>query len=595
LHRKLPYGFYKAFFSFLNMKKILCILFAILAWSPAFSQGKYITLFEESGGKETPEYEAVIDYFQLLARDFKAVKIVEKGMTDAGYPFRVVLFDQRGDFDPIKWHRANRPVLFVNNGIHPGEPDGIDASMMWLRDILLGKIKVPTDLAIAIIPVYNIGGHLNRGSFSRVNQNGPEAYGFRANARNYDLNRDFIKADTRNAQGFQEIFAWLNPHVFVDTHVSNGADYQHVMTLISTQHNRLGGMPGKYLREELDPMLYEKMKAKGFPMIPYVNAYGSKPEDGWNQFKDSGRYSSGFAALFGTLSFMPETHMLKPYEQRVKSTYAILEVFLDVLARDGQRIADMVNADRKAKINQMNFGLNHTVDRSQYREFEFLGYRSGQKTSEVSGLPRLYYDREQPFTATIKFYDGYQETLTIQKPKAYVIPQGWFPVIENLKRNGVRLERLEKDTLLTVAAYHIADFQTAQRPFEGHYLHSQIKVTKSTMSVPFRKGDYLIPMNQETNRYITEVLEPEGEDSFFAWNFFDTILQQKEGYSAYVFEDLAASYLRENPSLQKELEAERANNPEFAKNASAQLRWVYERSPWKEKEHNLYPVFRLEN
>lgn len=576
------------------MKKILCILFAILAWSPAFSQGKYITLFEKSGGKETPEYGAVIDYFQLLARDFKAVKIVEKGMTDAGYPLHVVLFDQRGDFDPAKWHEDKRPVLFVNNGIHPGEPDGIDASMMWLRDILLGKIKVPTDLAIAIIPVYNIGGHLNRGSFSRVNQNGPEAYGFRANARNYDLNRDFIKADTRNAQSFQEIFAWLNPHIFVDTHVSNGADYQHVMTLISTQHNRLGGMPGKYLREELDPMLYEKIKAKGFPMIPYVNAYGSKPEDGWNQFKDSGRYSSGFAALFGTLSFMPETHMLKPYEQRVKSTYALLEVFLEVLSRDGQRIADMVNADRKAKINQVNFGLNHTVDRSQYREFEFLGYRSGQKTSEVSGLPRLYYDRGQAFTATIKFYDGYQETLTIQRPRAYLIPQGWFPVIENLKRNGVRMERLEKDTLLTVAAYHIADFQTAQRPFEGHYLHSQIKVTKSTMSIPFRKGDYLIPMNQEANRYIIEVLEPEGEDSFFAWNFFDTILQQKEGYSAYVFEDLAASYLRENPSLQKELDAERANNPEFAKNASAQLRWVYERSPWKEKEHNLYPVFRLE-
>lgn len=576
------------------MKKILCILFAILAWSPAFSQGKYITLFEKSGGKETPEYGAVIDYFQLLARDFKAVKIVEKGMTDAGYPLHVVLFDQQGDFDPAKWHKDKRPVLFVNNGIHPGEPDGIDASMMWLRDILLGKIKVPTDLAIAIIPVYNIGGHLNRGSFSRVNQNGPEAYGFRANARNYDLNRDFIKADTRDAQSFQEIFAWLSPHVFVDTHVSNGADYQHVMTLISTQHNRLGGMPGKYLREELDPMLYEKMKAKGFPMIPYVNAYGSKPEDGWNQFKDSGRYSSGFAALFGTLSFMPETHMLKPYDQRVKSTYALLEVFLDVLARDGQRIADMVNADRKAKINQVNFGLNHTVDRSQYREFEFLGYRSAQKTSEVSGLPRLYYDREQAFTATIKFYDGYQETLTIQRPRAYLIPQGWFPVIENLKRNGVRMERLEKDTLLTVAAYHIADFQTAQRPFEGHYLHSQIKVTKSTMSIPFRKGDYLVPMSQEANRYIIEVLEPEGEDSFFAWNFFDTILQQKEGYSAYVFEDLAASYLRENPSLQKELEAERANNPEFAKNASAQLRWVYERSPWKEKEHNLYPVFRLE-
>lgn len=576
------------------MKQLFSFTIACLVCMQVYSQVRYQTLFEATQGRETPTYEAVIQYFGTLAKDFGSVQMLEKGSTDAGLPLHVVLFDKKGDFDPQKWHHEKRPVLLINNGIHPGEPDGIDASMMLLRDILLGKIQVPENLAIAIIPVYNIGGHLNRGSFSRVNQNGPEAYGFRANARNYDLNRDFIKADTKNAQSFQEIFTWLRPHVFIDTHVSNGADYQHVMTLISTQHNRLGGMAGKYLREELDPLLYEKMKAMGFPMIPYVNAYGSSPENGWNQFKDSGRYSSGYGALFGTLSFMPETHMLKPYDQRVKSTYVLMTIFLEVLARDGARVVSMVEADRKAKVNQTNFGLNHVIDKAQFREFEFLGYRSGQKPSEVSGLQRLYYDQSQPFTATIKFFDGYQEGLTIQKPRAYIIPQGWFPVIENLKRNGVQMQPLEKDTLMEVGTYHIQDFQTGQRPFEGHYLHTNTKVSKSSMKVKFRKGDFLIPMTQEANRYIIEVLEPESEDSFFAWNFFDTILQQKEGYSAYVFEDLAAEFLQKNPALRQALEAEKAQNEELAKSASAQLRWVYERSPWKEKEHNLYPVFRVE-
>jgi hypothetical protein len=577
------------------MKKSFFFLMAFCLGFSAFAQKKYQTQFESSGGKETPVYNDVIAYFQILADDFKEVKIVEMGMTDAGLPLHVVLFDRKGAFDPKEWHETNRLVLLINNAIHPGEPDGIDASMMFLRDVLLNKIKVPENLAMAIIPVYNIGGHLNRGSYSRVNQNGPEEFGFRGNARNYDLNRDFIKADTKNAKSFQQIFNWLRPQVFIDTHVSNGADYQHVMTLISTQHNRLGGKLGSYLDQEMNPMLYEKMKVREFPMVPYVNAYGSKPEDGWNQFKDSGRYSSGYAALFSTLSFMPETHMLKPYDQRVNSTYALFETFIEIFQKDGDKIVEMAKADRMERKTQKEFALNHVLDKNQHSLIEFNGYESGQKPSEISGLPRLYYDRTKPFSKEVKFFDTYSDGLVIEKPKAYIIPQAWFPVIENLQRNGIRTEQLKTDTTIQVTVYHIKDFQTGQRPFEGHYLHTGIQVEKSQSSLDFRKGDFMVEMNQETNRYIMEVLEPEGEDSFFAWNFFDTILQAKEGFSAYVFEDLAAEFLKQNPELRKQLEEAKAKDEELAKNAGAQLRWVHERSPWKEKEHNRYPVFRVEN
>lgn len=576
------------------MKKSFLLAIALCCSSLLLAQEQYLTLFEKSAGKETPVYTDVIQYFRTLANDFEELRMVEMGVTDAGLPLQVLLYDREQIFDPKKWHEANRLVLFINNGIHPGEPDGIDASMMFLRDILLGKQQVPNDLALAIIPVYNIGGHLNRGSFSRVNQNGPEEYGFRGNARNFDLNRDFIKADTKNARSFQLIFNWLAPHIFIDTHVSNGADYQHVMTLISTQHNRLGGQTGEYLEKELNPILYQKMSARDFPMVPYVNAWGGKPEDGWPQFKDNGRYSSGYASLFNTLSFMPETHMLKPYEERVNSTYALFETFMEVAIQDGAKIVNMVKEDRENRKAQSYFDLNHTLDREHFKTIEFRGYESGQKPSEISGHPRLYYDRSKPFTKEVKFYDTYQAGIRIERPKAYVIPQGWFTVIENLQRNGVQLETLQSDTLLPVTIYHVVDFQTAQRPFEGHYLHSQIKVEKSQALVPFRAGDFLVVMNQEKNRYIMEVLEPEGEDSFFAWNFFDTILQSKEGYSAYVFEDLAADYLRTNPEVRDALEAAKKADPTLANSGPAQLRWVYERSPWKEKGHNRYPVFRIE-
>jgi hypothetical protein len=366
------------------------------------------------------------------------------------------------------------------------------------------------------------------------------------------------------------------------------------MTLISTQHNRLGGQLGEYLLAGMEPQLYAHMEESGFPLVPYVNAWGGKPEDGWPQFKDSGRYSSGYAALFGTLSFMPETHMLKPYAERVASTYALFMAFFKVLERDASSIVTMAKEDQ-ASLSRMDvFSLNHTPNRDKFRWITFNGYRSGEKPSEVSGLPRLYYDRDQPFSQPVKFFHAYDPGLSIKKPQAYIIPQGWHTVIENLSRNGVSMERLSRDTSVLVSQYHIADFQTTGYPYEGHYLHSNVQLNRSEAHIQFRKGDYLIPMNQTRNRYIVEVLEPQGEDSFFAWNFFDTILQAKEGYSAYVFEDLAASYLREHPELLAALEQARRDDPAFAQNGPAQLRWVYERSPWKEKEHNRYPVFRVE-
>ncbi|MCH7401384.1 M14 family metallopeptidase [Belliella kenyensis] len=577
------------------MKKLLLIAVACLMGSEIIAQESYETLFEKSQGLKTPSYKEVIEYFELLAKDFEQVKMVEMGVTDAGLPLHVVIYDAKGEFDPVIWHDNDRLVVYINNAIHPGEPDGIDASMMFLRDILLGKKSFPDNAVLAITPVYNIGGHLNRGSHSRVNQNGPEEFGFRGNARNYDLNRDFIKADTKNARSFHQIFNWMKPHVFIDTHVSNGADYQHVMTLISTQHDRLGGQLGAYLEKSFNPELYSKMKDRDFPMIPYVNAYGSKPEDGWPQFKDIGRYSSGYAALFKTLSFMPETHMLKPYDQRVASTYALFEVFVDMFERDGEKIVSMSKADREAVKQQSVFELNHKSDRSKFKLMEFHGYESGQKPSEISGHPRLYYDRQKPFSTEIKFYDAYESGLTIAKPKAYIIPQGWHTVIDNLRRNGVQVQPLQQDSSMVVTVYQIKDFQTSQRPYEGHFMHSNVSVEKSSETITFRKGDVVVMMDQEANNFIIEVLEPEGEDSFFAWNYFDMILQSKEGYSAYVFEDLAAAFLKENPSLRDELERAKQEDEKLASNGSAQLRWVYERSPWKEKEHNRYPVYRVEN
>jgi len=569
-------------------------LFFILYIASISTYAQKLTLFEKTNGAQTDSYDEIINFYSGLAESSEMVKLMERGNTDSGKPLHLVIFDQKMEFDPSKWKGADKKVILINNGIHPGEPAGIDASMILLRDLAEGKITISDDIILAIIPVYNIGGHLNRNTTSRVNQNGPEAYGFRGNARNYDLNRDFIKSDTKNARSFQEIFHWLNPLVFIDTHTSNGADYQHIMTLIPTQHDRLGGELGAYLKNSMIPHLFAEMESVNYPMVPYVNAWSGTPENGWPQFKDSPRYSSGYAALFHTLSFMPEAHMLKSYHERVRSMHALLKIFLETVEKDGAKMMAMKKRDENNTIDKKAFGFNHLSDKEEFTEIAYLGYEAGHKPSEVSGQDRLYYDQTRPFSTTVKYYDTYKPSIQLEKPMAYIIPQGWHNVIENLERNGVKLSAIEKDTAIAVTIYHIGDFVTSPRPYEGHYIHSNVQLTRTAQEIHFKKGDFLVPMNQVTNRFVMEVFEPQAEDSYFAWNYFDTILQAKEGYSAYVFEDLAAEYLKDNPDIREELERKKQSDPEFNKNGSAQLRWVFEHSPWYEEAHNRYPIFRIE-
>jgi len=298
----------------------------ILVWllfpAALFAQNKttYPTPFELGNSNQTATYQETINYYQKLDRDFETVQVITLGQDDNGLPFHLVLYSADKNFD-FAIARKNKAILLINNGIHPGEPDGIDATMMLYRDLATGKITVPKNTVIANIAVYNVSGMLNRNSHSRANQNGPESYGFRGNARNYDLNRDFVKCDTKNARSFAEIFHKVKPDIFIDNHVSNGADYQYTLTYIATHHQKLGGRLGMCFKNEMMPSILDALKAKNIESTPYVNVHDDVPDNGFSQFMDYPRYSTGYASMFNVPGSMPETHMLKPYKDRVKVTY----------------------------------------------------------------------------------------------------------------------------------------------------------------------------------------------------------------------------------------------------------------------------------
>lgn len=572
-------------------QKLSFLLFILSTLSlPAISQE---TPFEKSLGKQTATYPEIIDWYRNLDDRYSSVRMKEMGPTDAGYPLHLVILDSDGSDDPASWRKKNKAVILVNNGIHPGEPDGIDASMMLVRDIAAKKLPLPESIVLAVIPVYNIGGCLNRNAYTRVNQQGPASYGFRGNSQNLDLNRDFTKCDSREARTFQSIFHYLDPDVFIDTHVSDGADYQHTMTLISTQYDKLGADAGRWMRDVYEPALYKSMQEKKWDLVPYVDFNENDPSKGMYMFYDPPRYSSGYAALFGTLAFVPETHMLKPFDLRVRSTYDLLHAFIGIT----HQLKDSLLAVRKAWktgiLSQQEFPLGWVRDSGRVSQIRFRGYRQDSTVSEATGLKRMYYNHQKPFDTLVNYYHGFKPVKKIRRPAAYVIPQGWHEVIDRLKNNGVVMEGFRKDTVITVESYLVEDYASYSRPYEKHHKNHSVKVFSRRKEQRFLKGDYLISLNQPANRYIVEMLEPTGDDSFFAWNFFDAILQQKEGYSDYRWEEIAAQVLRDDPALRERLEKKKQSDPKFARNPSQILDYIYKNSKYFETAYLAYPVYRV--
>ena len=553
----------------------------------------FTTTFEKSQGTETPTYPEVINYYTELAETFPEITIEAIGETDAGKPLHIVTWNIEKNFN-FQEIRKNKQILFINNGIHPGESDGIDATMLLFRDLANGKIEAPKNTVLVTIPVYNVGGSLNRNSTTRTNQNGPKEYGFRGNARNYDLNRDFIKSDTKNAKTFTKIFHKVQPDVFIDNHVSNGADYQYTLTHLFTQHNKLGGDLGNYLHTIMMPNLEEKLAAKNWDITPYVNVFNTVPETGFSQFMDSPRYSTGYTTLFNTLGMMVETHMLKPYKQRVEGTYELMKSMLEITEKDGKKIKELrANYNKKLLANK-TYPLNWQVDTTKASTLNFKGFEGAMIPSKITGQQRLKYDTTKPFTKEINYLNYFKPTDSVSIPSAYVIPKGWWNVIELLKGNNVEMKTLKNDTVLEVSAYTIDKYETRKQAYEGHYSHFNTTVKSSSKKITFREGDFIINTNQRALRYLLETLEPQAPDSFFNWNFFDTILQQKEHFSPYVWEDKAKALLAQNPKLQIAFNTKKSFNKDFANNWYAQLDWLHKQSENYEKAHLQYPVYRVE-
>lgn len=577
---------------------IICLIIGLVLFSSCSSEKKevtydFTTAFELSDGTETATYEQIIEFYNQLAENYTSVAIYEMDKTDSGKPLHLITYNPNRSFEYEFSDNKDKNVLLINNGIHPGESDGIDASMMLIRDLAQQKIDAPKNTIIAVIPVYNIGGALNRNNSTRTNQNGPKEYGFRGNSRNYDLNRDFIKSDTKNARAFADIFRTIKPNLFIDNHVSNGADYQYTLTHLFTQHNKLGGELGDYLNDTFMTQLEDSLIQKKWDITPYVNVFNRTPESGFSQFFDSPRYSTGYTSLFNTLGMMVETHMLKPYDKRVIGTYELMKSFIAIADKDSKKINELTQIDVTNYKEGTSYPISWKIDSAQTSILNFKGYKGEMIPSNITGTKRLKYDRNKPFTKEVTYYNYFTPLNTVTIPEKYIIPKGWWNIKELLKLNKVKITYAPKDTLITAGVYKIKSFETVNNAYEGHYMHYKTETEYKQELVQIKKGDYMVSTQQEGVRYIMETLEPSAPDSFFNWNFFDTILQQKEGFSPYVWEDMAVVFLENHPEIKKEFEAKKLEDSGFSENWYLQLDWIHKQSPNYEISHLRYPIIRV--
>ena len=540
-------------------------------------------------------YAKAIELYKAMAAKDKRIQVNEVGMTDVGIPLHEVIVDINSDFNPGDARRRKKNVLFINNGIHPGEPDGIDATLWLVQDILTDpkKAALLERLVLVIIPVYNIDGALVRNSSLRASQNGPAEYGFRGNGQNLDLNRDFIKCDTKNAMSFSELYTKWDPEIFIDNHVSNGADYTYTMTMLASHPDKLGYGQAAFLRTQMLTDLYKRMDIKSFPMCPYVNVWGTTPDKGLPGFIDSPRYASGYGSLFQSFCFVPETHMLKPYDQRVKATYAFMMSMIEYNAENYVSIKiERAKAIRDMKVAQ-KMPVAWEMDKTKNDTFNFKGYDYAYVNSEVSGLPRLKYFRDKPVTWKVPYYGYANATTMVDVPTSYILPQAYYKVVERMKMNGVKMVKIGQDTVIKGQAYKIIKTESIKNPYESHFGHYNTQVELIEVTKQFLKGDYIIPTDQRAKRYIVETLEPQATDSYFNWNFFDGILNRKEGFSDYVFEDEAAELLKKDPPLRTALDKAIEADPALKTNAFGQLNFIYERSKYGEPWANVYPVVKV--
>jgi len=586
------------------MKLHRLALLSLLGLAPITHATDWTTPAEAAHFRTTPDYATTLDYLERLAAAAPdKLKLVRFGTTPQGRPMMAVVASGDGTFTPDAARSVGKPIVLVQAGIHPGEIEGKDAGLMLLRDFAVtDKLPHLLDHVVLIyIPVFSVDGHEHSSPYNRINQNGPNSMGFRGQAQYLNLNRDYVKADAPEIQAWLKLWQQWLPDFFVDVHTTDGADYQYDLTWYTEDSHKLDPGVAKWQRHLMVDQAIPAYEKRGHLASIYLEfADGRDPRKGIENFGSGPRFSTGYVALQNRPALLIETHMLKPYEVRVRGTYDLVELLLENIGRDPKSLlAVNKHADEQviARAGDAKASVPLTFKPDPNAEpFQLKGYAFSVTHSDVSDTNWIQYDPNKPQTYTIDNRNGLLPDISIDPPAAYVIPAQWTQIIEKLDAHGITYRRLKIAQDVTAGSYQIDHPQWASKPFEDHLMLRDFTMVPMTRKVELPPGSVIVPLDQRAANVAIELLEPQAPDSLLRWGYLNAIFEQKEYGEPRVLERLARDMMSKDPALKAQFEQKLKDDSAFAKDSNARLSFFYQRSPWyTAQDVGAYPVLRLDS
>jgi hypothetical protein len=580
----------------------------------ATADDPWLTPSEKSDFKTTPSYNETVKWFEKLTAASPLLSMVSIGKSVEGRDIYMIIASTNTDKSPLSLKNSEKPLMLAQAGIHSGEIDGKDAGMMILRDIAFGKKKeLLNTVNFLFIPILSVDGHENSSAFHRPNQRGPENMGWRTNSQNINLNRDYAKLDTEEVRAVIKVINDYNPVLYMDIHVTDGADYQYDITY--TGAGEVGNSPAisNWLETKFKPKADEDLKINGHIPGPLLFTMNDMDfSKGRVSFAFGIRFSNGYGNLRHLTTILVENHSLKPYKQRVLGTYVLLESTLRLLDKEGKSLQKITAADKsirneriptaykipqiKNKVDFESLALLKDFDESIPPDtFLLLGIESKIHKSSITNSDYIEW-LGRPKTMKVSHYKESEPIDWITRPKGYWVPASCNDVIERLKIHGIKMEVITEAREVKVEMYRIegAKFENENHqlsPYEGHMQVSGTTKTEFRKET-FSSGSVYISTDQPLGDLAMTLLEPKSKDSFFCWGFFLNIFQRTEYIEAYVMEPMAKKMLENSPELKKEFEQKIEQDKDFANDSDAIFSWFYSKTKYYDDRYLLYPVGR---
>jgi murein tripeptide amidase MpaA len=585
----------------MSRSALLLALLTALPLAHAAPSPSLSTVAERSGFQTTGRYDEVVK----LCRDFqkaypKQVKCVAFGRTPENRPMLALIASDTGAFTPQAARKQGLPVTLIQGGIHAGEIDGKDAGFLALRETLDGKLAKGAlgKQVLLFVPVFNIDGHERFGKWNRPNQRGPVEMGWRTTAQNFNLNRDYVKADAPEMQAMLRFVNAWDPLTYVDLHVTDGAKFQHDVSIqvepvySADPELRKAGLA---LRSQvIDDIARQGSTPHNFYMS---FAKTDDPQSGFIDSVSDPRFSTGYFPLRNRMAMLVETHAWKDYPTRVRVTHNTVISVLEQVARHGkdwQQAAQAADA-RAAQLAGTSVALTYrTTDKAEMIDFQ--GYEYTRTPSEVSGMLMTRYDESKPQVWRVPLRQDVVPDKVVNAPRAgYIVPAAWAGIVApKLVLHGISFRKLDK----AVAQAPVETFRADKASFGATSFesHQRLTVDGAWQAEPraVLPGSLYVPVNQPKSRLVVAILEPQAPDSLLAWGFFNNAFERKEYMEEYVAEDVAREQMAADPALAAEFKRRVETDPAFANNPHARLDFFYKRHASWDERHNLYPVYRTD-